>query len=125
MSQQAWREVKALFASYDTDGDGTISRQELQHAMKGMLSRNDIDGLFDDADADSNGAPCGDGAPTASERDAHTPVWSWVAGTLDFDEFAQLMCETGAFTGAESLLKAPTPEKKGSPKQGSPKPSKR
>ena len=68
------RRLQPFPTRYDADNDGVLSRRELHKALSGMLDRGEIDRLFDEADADGN-------------------------GTLDFEEFAELMGSSGAFTG--------------------------
>ena len=63
-------ELQGLYKSFDTDGDGSVSKSELKEGLKklGRLNITDeqVNNLLKNVDEDGN-------------------------GTLDFDEFKQLM----------------------------------
>ena len=56
--------MRDAFAQFDTDGDGRLSRKEIEKAMGNMLSEADLDDLLTDLDGDGDGdGPFEEGQP--------------------------------------------------------------
>ena len=47
--------LREAFAQLDIDGDGRLSRKEIETAMGNMLSESDLDALLADLDTDQSG----------------------------------------------------------------------
>ncbi len=47
--------LRDAFAQFDSDGDGKLSRKEIEKAMGNMLSEADLDDLLTDLDGDGDG----------------------------------------------------------------------
>merc|ERR1712088_889404 len=47
--------LRDAFAQFDSDGDGKLSRKEIEKAMGNMLSEADLDDLLNDLDGDGDG----------------------------------------------------------------------
>ena len=47
--------LREAFAQLDIDGDGKLSRKEIETAMGNMLSESDLDALLADLDTDQSG----------------------------------------------------------------------
>ena len=47
--------LRDAFAQFDVDGDGRLSRKEIEKAMGNMLSEADLDDLLNDLDGDGDG----------------------------------------------------------------------
>lgn len=68
-TEDQMKELRATFALFDKDGDGCITSSELQEVTKSLrqtFSKDDVKGMIQQVDVDGN-------------------------GTIDFDEFLQMM----------------------------------
>jgi len=83
---EAWHTGKMMIANYDMDGDGTVTREELEAGLRQYFRQADTN---HDGHLDADEAAAANQRRIALDQSAAIPLIDWNKdGIIDFDEFA-------------------------------------